>query len=250
MLGPTIARSPKRRTQQPPEARAWAESKSSGPSSGVNAPATSSMAFFWNWPFLGRRPERGAATNPIDLRSASVPAAISTSSRHVPGSNHWAMLTLFGTIAVLYFARAILIPLAFALILTFVLTPVVALLERSRIGRVPSVGLTVLVTMAAAGGVAWIIAVQLVDVAQELPRYRDNIHAKMEALRLPTKGPIGLAATSLREIAGELSSPWAPSPAAGPAAQTRKQRTAPSTPAPPLPVRIVQQPAGGLDYLL
>ena len=56
------------------------------------------------------------------------------------------MVMLFGTIAALYFAREILIPLAFALILTFVLTPVVALLQRSRIGRVPSVAVTVLVT--------------------------------------------------------------------------------------------------------
>jgi predicted PurR-regulated permease PerM len=160
------------------------------------------------------------------------------------------MVTLFGTIAALYLAREILVPLAFALILTFVLTPVVALLQRLRIGRVASVALTVLVTMAAAGGVAWIIAVQLVDVAQELPRYRQNIYAKVEALRIPTKGPLGLAATSLREIASELSSPWAPPPASEAAAQARKQRTARSTPALPLPVRVVQQPAGGLDYLL
>jgi len=79
------------------------------------------------------------------------------------------MVTLFGTIAVLYFARGILIPLAFALTLTFVLTPVVALLERSRIGRLPSVAVTVLVTMAAAGCVGGIIAIQFVDVARSFP---------------------------------------------------------------------------------
>ena len=63
---------------------------------------------------------------------------------------------LLGTIAALYFAREILIPLAFALILTFVLTPVVALLQRSRIGRVLSVAVTVLGTLAVAG---WVMAV-------------------------------------------------------------------------------------------
>ena len=114
---------------------------------------------------------------------------------------------LFGTIAALYFAREILIPLAFALILTFVLSPVVALLQRSRIGRVPSVAVTVLVTIAGAACVGGIIAIQLVDVAKELPRYRQNIDAKMEALRIPTKGPLGLAANSLKEIARELSNP-------------------------------------------
>ena len=159
------------------------------------------------------------------------------------------MFMLFGTIAALYFAREILIPLAFAVILTFVLTPVVALLQRSRLGRVPSVAVTVLVTMAAAGCVCWIIAIQLVDVAEKLPRYRQNIHVKMEALRIPTEGPLGLAANSLKEIARELSSPGGPSPDPGPPVQNRKPRTAPSTPTPPLPVQIVQQPSDGLDYL-
>jgi len=159
------------------------------------------------------------------------------------------MVTLFGTIAVLYFAREILIPLAFALILTFVLTPVVALLERSRIGRVPSVAVTVLVTIAAAGCIAGIIAIQLVNAAQELPRYRQNIQAKMAALRIPTTGPFGLAANSVKEIAREFSSPAAPSPEPAPPAQNRKQRTAPSAPGIPLPVQIVQPPANELEYV-
>ena len=159
------------------------------------------------------------------------------------------MAVLFGTIAALYFARVILIPLAFALILTFVLSPVVALLQRSRIGRVPSVAVTVLVTIVAAGCVVWIIAMQLVGVAKELPRYRQNIQAKMEALRIPTEGPLGLAANSLEEIARELSSAAAPSPGPVPPERDREQGTPPSTPGLPLPVQIVQQPAGGLDYL-
>lgn len=205
------------------------------------------MAFFWTRPFFHRGPERGPAISAADLRSASIPVAISSS--HRPSSNKWAMVMLFGTIAALYFAREILIPLAFALILTFVLTPVVALLERSRIGRVPSVAVTVLLAMAAAGGVGWIIAIQLVDVAEELPMYGPRIHAKMEALRIPTKGPLGLAANSLKEIARELSSPGALSPDPVPPMQNRKQRTAPSAPGLPLPVQIVQQPENGLDYI-
>lgn len=207
------------------------------------------MAFFWNRLFFHRRPERGPTANTVDLRSASIPAAISASHRRLPGSNQWAMATLFGTIAALYFAREILIPLAFALVLTFVLTPVVTLLQRTRIGRVPSVAVTVLVTAAVAGCIGWTIAIQLVDMANEFPRYRLNIHAKMEALRIPTKGPLGVAAESLREIARELSSPVAPSPDPGPPVQNRQQRAAPSNPQLPVPVQVVQQPAGGLDYL-
>jgi predicted PurR-regulated permease PerM len=204
------------------------------------------MAFLWKRRFFRGPPEKGPATSAVDMRSASVPVAIGASNRHLRNSNQWAVVMLFGTIAALYLARAILVPLAFALILTFVLSPVVALLQRSRIGRVTSVVVTVLVMVAAAGCVAWIIAIQLVDVAQELPRYRQNIHAKMEALRIPTTGPLGLAASSLKDIVRELSSPAAPD--TGPV-QKRKQRTAPGTPVPPLPVQIVPQPADGWDYL-
>jgi len=198
------------------------------------------MAFSWNRLHFLKRPERAPATSAAD---------IAATHHHLHNSNRWAMVTLFGAIAVLYLAREILIPLAFALILTFVLSPVVALLERSRIGRAPSVAATVLILMAAAGCVGWIIAIQLVNVAEEIPRYRQNIHAKMEALRLPTTGPFGLAANSLKEIGSELSSLGAPSPAPASPVRNRTQRTAPGTAAPPLPVEIVSPPASGLDYL-
>ena len=199
------------------------------------------MASFWNRQLFHRRPDRAPATSAAELRSGSAPV--------LPNSNKWAMVMLFGTIAALYLAREILIPLAFAVILTFVLSPVVAFLQRSRIGRVPSVAVTILVTVAAAGCVAWIIAIQLVDVAQELPRYRQNIDAKMEALRIPTKGPLGLAANSLKDIVRELSTLGMPSPEPGSPVQNRKQRTAANTPVLPMPVQIVPQPSDGWDYL-
>ncbi|MEO8658996.1 MAG: AI-2E family transporter [Bryobacteraceae bacterium] len=179
---------------------------------------------------------------PINL---SVPTIANAPRRRSATSNHWGMIAAFGTIAALYFARDILIPLAFALILTFVLSPVVALLQRTHIGRGPSVGLTMLATILATGWVSWVIVIQLVDVAQEIPQYRQNILAKMEVLRIPTKGPFGLAAASLREIAAQLSSPVDP----GPVVQGRRPRSAPGAPPSPAPVVIVQPKATSLDYV-
>src|ERR1700747_2655254 len=88
-------------------------------------------------------------------------------------------IVLLASIAALYFARDVLIPLAFALTLTFLLTPVVALLQRLRMGRVVSVLLTVVASILVACGIGWVIAYQLVDVANQLPLYRQNIHAKI-----------------------------------------------------------------------
>lgn len=151
---------------------------------------------------------------------------------------------LFGAVAVLYFARDILIPFAFALTLTFLLTPVVALLQKLRASRVASVLATVVISVALAAGTGWIIVAQLVDVANRLPLYRENIHAKIQAFHIPVTGELGHAAESLQEIVRELSSPGAPS-APRSSRQNRKQPNAPPASEAPLPVELVEAPSSG-----
>ncbi len=56
---------------------------------------------------------------------------------------------LIGVIFVLYEAREIFIPLAFAITLALILSPAVGLLQKLRIGRAPAVALVMLLTMAA-----------------------------------------------------------------------------------------------------
>jgi predicted PurR-regulated permease PerM len=109
---------------------------------------------------------------------------MSVTRRSPTESNTATVILVFAVIAALYFTREILIPLAFALVLTFLLTPAVAFLEKLRMGRVVPAILTVAVSMAAAGWITWILANQVVEVASQLPTYRQNIHAKIEALRI------------------------------------------------------------------
>jgi hypothetical protein len=71
----------------------------------------------------------------------------------------------------------------------------------------------------------------------------------MEALRIPSKGPLGLAAKSLNDIVRELSSLGTPYEEPGSPEQNRKRRTVASAPALPMPVQIVPPPADGWDYL-
>ena len=160
-------------------------------------------------------------------------------------------IVLIGTIAALYFAREILIPFAFALTLTFLLTPVVARLERLHTGRVVSVLATVLVSIAMAGGISWVIANQLVDVANQLPQYRQNIHAKIEAFHIPATGQLGHAAENVTEIVRELASPTAGAAAAGspPPGRNQKRLSAPPAPLSPMPVQMVQPPDSGWTEL-
>ena len=137
------------------------------------------------WPCDSEGRPGHARKRPIAMKHDMAPAG--PASRPGPRGDAGAIV-LFGTIAALYFAREIFIPFAFALVLTFLLTPVAALLQRLHTGRVVSVLATVLVAVVAAGGIGWIIASQLVDVANQLPQYRENIHAKIRSISFPGHG--------------------------------------------------------------
>ena len=152
---------------------------------------------------------------------------------------------LLAGILVLYAARDILVPLAFALTLTLILSPAVAFLQRIRFGRFPAVALVLVVTIGAAGGIGWVIFTQLVGVATELPQYRENIHHKIEAMRTPGKSAIGRATESVKELGKELATPAATPPPTTPAGR----RPASTQPASPLPVQVVAPPDNELQYV-
>ena len=150
-------------------------------------------------------------------------------------------------IAALYFAREILIPLAFALTLTLILSPAVSWLSRIHISRAPAVLTIMLVSMGMTGALAWIIASQLIDVANELPNYRENITAKMAAMRTPTKGALGRAAASVQELGKELSNTEAPTGASAPPGGLIRRHPSVQSNA-PMPVEVVDPPRSGLQY--
>ena len=82
-------------------------------------------------------------------------------------------------IAVIYLAREILVPLSVAVLLSFVLTPTVRRLERWKLGRLGSVLLVFIVSIAWVGGVGYVVGKQLIAVLNELPAYKENLQAKV-----------------------------------------------------------------------
>lgn len=152
---------------------------------------------------------------------------------------------LFAAIAALYFTREILIPFAFALVLTFVFSPLVAILERLRAGRVLSVLTVVLVSFGLAGAIGWTIANQLIEVANQLPQYRQNIHAKIQALHNPITGQLGNAAQSVKDIVKEVTSPNLATPAKPAPVRNQPRSSAAPGPVTPVPVQMVQPATSG-----
>jgi predicted PurR-regulated permease PerM len=144
-------------------------------------------------------------------------------------------------VAVLYFAREILVPFALAVLLSFLLAPAVRWLRGIGAARVAAVAITALVAFVAIFGLAAILTQEVSSLGPKLPDYRFNIEAKIHTLpRVAGGGAIERFSTMLHQLRAELTrsekqfSPSAglpPSAAAAGGAEAAK----------PLPVEI-QQP--------
>lgn len=90
-------------------------------------------------------------------------------------------------VAGLYFARDILVPITLAVLLSFILAPIVRFL-RGWIGKVPSVATAVVLAFLTILAVGGIIGAQISSLADDLPRYETVIRQKVDAARGATIG--------------------------------------------------------------
>src|ERR1700684_1805104 len=96
------------------------------------------------------------------------------SARHPQSSAVSSVVVIVGIVLVLIFAKALLIPLSFALTLSFLLVPAVSWLERKGVPRKIAVVLACGCTCIALVLGAFALSRQVVDVAQTLPGFRLN----------------------------------------------------------------------------
>ena len=149
------------------------------------------------------------------------------------------------TVGILYFAREILIPVAIAVILSFVLSPLVKLLRRVGLGKKVAVGLAVLLTFVVAVGLGAILAKQVSDLASDASRYQATVSRKVESVRsFATTNPL-LAKLNSLVAAMDQTAPAKtekPKPAMLPP-QSEARKSA------PMPVEVVQPPPGVFSLL-
>jgi predicted PurR-regulated permease PerM len=86
-------------------------------------------------------------------------------------------------IAALHFAKEILLPLALAILISFLLTPLANKLERWKFPRVVSVISVVTVTFALLGVLGWGLSLQVVELSDNMSTWRRGLVAKVSALR-------------------------------------------------------------------
>jgi predicted PurR-regulated permease PerM len=141
-------------------------------------------------------------------------------------------------VAVLYFARDLLIPLVLAVLLSFVLAPLVRVLRRISIPRSAAVIIVVLCTFAVLSGIGTLMGSQASSLAGNLPSYQATISAKLDGLR-----SIGGLVDRLNGVVASISRQAASSPEAAHAPPGDMPQAQPSlgsaTPEPrPLPVEL------------
>lgn len=101
---------------------------------------------------------------------------------------------------VLYVAKPVVIPLALAVLLAFVLSPLVAAAQRAGLNRTAAVGLTVLVAFLAVGGTGWLVGHQIQSLAAELPKHKKEIRDKIDRVRGSRDGPFGELLKMARDL--------------------------------------------------
>jgi predicted PurR-regulated permease PerM len=96
------------------------------------------------------------------------------------------LATFIAVVAILRFAEDVLLPVAFAVLLAFLLSPLVVRLMRWGLPRAIAIITTVTVAFAAIGGVGWLVTAQAIGLIRELPNYEENIRQKIVALKTPS----------------------------------------------------------------
>jgi predicted PurR-regulated permease PerM len=94
-----------------------------------------------------------------------------------------AFASVLAVIAILYFAKEVLLPLAIAVLLTFALAPISSRLRKLGLPRILAVIITVVLAFLVLILFGLVVAGHVAEVAQNLPAYQDNIIAKIRALQ-------------------------------------------------------------------
>jgi predicted PurR-regulated permease PerM len=152
-------------------------------------------------------------------------------------SGIWALLLIVFVVTALYFGRSVLVPIALAILVTFLLSRLVTRLERW-IGRIAAVLVTVIAMFTIFAAASWVIGRQVIDLADKLPDYQANIATKIRSLRLPAAGPLARFSSSVHALQDELVAP-STAPEADRTRGTSSTRTAQPM-ASPIPVKVIE----------
>ncbi|MBC8074029.1 MAG: AI-2E family transporter [Deltaproteobacteria bacterium] len=157
----------------------------------------------------------------------------SIKSASVPGLQRFVSIaTVALIVGVLWVAQTVLMPLAFGMVLAFLLTPVVRWFERLRFPRALAVAGTMTVALAAVGVFGWVVMLQVGELSGEIGQYASSLEHKLAEVRRHPGGTIDRLEQTVETVSAELDDSDSDSDA------TRAR-----------PVRVVPEHVSGLTTL-
>lgn len=115
--------------------------------------------------------------------------------------------TVFLLVAALSLARAVLIPVSLAIILSFLLVPVVRVVQRYGLKRIPAVILVSLVAFMLLGMLIAAIMSQFISLANNLPGYEDIILKKIRSMRQGESTIVSGVVRMFERVSKEIEQP-------------------------------------------
>jgi predicted PurR-regulated permease PerM len=164
-------------------------------------------------------------------------------------SRLWFVVVVVVAITILYMAKVLFLPLAFAVLFAFILAPVVSWLECLRLPRALAAMIVIFGFAALLGIAAWMLFTQLVAVTNDLPTYRDNITQKMEAIHSPSDSAFSRAQREVQHLSEELGLANSSAVLQRAPGQKASGKQLGSSSDRPIQVREVERPTGRLDQL-
>ncbi len=139
-----------------------------------------------------------------------------------------AVLTGVVTVGAMYLAREVLIPLALAVLISFVLAPLAHGLRRLGVPRAPAVIAVVMISFGAVLGVGALGTTQITQLGENLPQYQAHLRDKIRTLRGSTtdSGAVAKATSVIQDLGQKLAGGAAPV-ATAPALTAGSLETAP-----------------------
>ncbi len=143
-------------------------------------------------------------------------------------------------IVVLYFGRDVLVPFLLAVLLGFLLDPLVDRLRHWGLARGLAVALVLSCAVSVVGAMSYLAGSQVIQLSRNLPTYQSTVQQKLRVLRKSIAGRSVLedAARLLDVVDGELN-----------AARKQIDRTAHKVRAPPLQVQVLPAPRTALQTI-
>lgn len=152
------------------------------------------------------------------------------------------MFSIVMAIGFLYFGRDVFVPLAIAILLSFVLSPPIRLVRKFGLGRHLAVWTIVLTTLLLIFALSMLVTKQVAQLSDDLPKYQHTISEKIEKLRShATDNQLFEKLTSAAQSLGDLGR--------NPAQQVRGEEAFTENQRKPLPV-VIYQPAPGAFAIL